>query len=170
MPLEMDNFIAIDVETANKELTSICSIGAVKVIDGTIVDRFYELIRPTPNYYLTRFSEEIHGISRSLTDSAPKFPEIWPKLKAFIGGLPLVAHNQQFDKGCLRATAKAYGLEWPDYKFYCTLNAARRTIPRAMCSSYSLPCLADFLGIPFNNHHNAIADAEAAAKIAMTLL
>ena len=46
----MDNFVAIDVETANGEPTSICAIGAVKVTDGVITDRFYELVRPTPNY------------------------------------------------------------------------------------------------------------------------
>ena len=47
----MENFVAIDVETANSEPTSICAIGAVKVIDGCIVDRFYELVKPEPEYY-----------------------------------------------------------------------------------------------------------------------
>ena len=45
----MDNFVAIDVETANGERTSVCSIGAVKVVDGAVADTFYELVRPTPN-------------------------------------------------------------------------------------------------------------------------
>ena len=39
----MDNFIAIDVETANNQPSSICAIGAVKVVDGVIADRFYQL-------------------------------------------------------------------------------------------------------------------------------
>lgn len=166
----MDNFVAIDVETANGEQTSICSIGAVKVIDGTITDRFYELVRPHPNYYITRFTKEIHGLSRADTDAAPKFPDVWPRLKTFIDGLPLVAHNKAFDEGCLRATAHYYGISWPYSKFLCTLVAARRSIPRTLCPSFSLPRLADFLEIPFTNHHCAIADAEACAKIAMTLL
>lgn len=166
----MDNFVAIDVETANGERTSICSIGAVKVIDGAIADRFYELVHPYPNYYISRFTEEIHGLSRADTDSAPKFPEVWLRLKTFIDGLPLVAHNKNFDEGCLRATARHYGIVWPSSEFMCTLAAARRNIPRTLCPSFSLPRLADFLGIPFSDHHCAIADAECCAKIAMTLL
>lgn len=166
----MDNFVAIDVETANGEPTSICAVGAVKVIGGAIADTFYTLVRPTPNYYFRRFTEEIHGISRTDTDPAPRFFEVWPQLHEFIGKLPLVAHNSPFDSSCLRATARHYGIQWPDNPFLCTLAASRRLIPRALISSHSLPYVAQFLGIPFTDHHNALADAEACAKIAMTLL
>ncbi len=166
----MDSFVAIDVETANNHRTSICAIGAVKVTDGVISGSFYRLVRPTPNYYFRHFTENIHGIGRQDTDTAPTFAEIWPELKKFIGNLPLVAHNKPFDQGCLKATAQAYGIEWPDTEFLCTLQRARTFIPRQLCGSYSLPYLAEFLGIPFDNHHNALADAEACAKIAMTIL
>ncbi len=47
----MENFASIDFETANKERTSVCSVGVVIVRDGEIVDTFYSLIRPEPNYY-----------------------------------------------------------------------------------------------------------------------
>lgn len=166
----MTDFVAIDVETANAERTSICAIGAVKVHDGAIVDRYYTFVKPTPNYYFTKFTEEIHGISRALTDTAPAFGEIWPELKRFIGSLPLVAHNCRFDRGCLRATAKAYGIEFPENPFLCTLEKSRSIIPKSLCGSHSLPYIANFLGIPFNNHHNALCDAEACAKIAMAIL
>ncbi|MCM1292683.1 MAG: 3'-5' exonuclease [Bacteroides sp.] len=166
----MQNFVAIDVETANSSPTSICSVGAVKVTEGIISDTFYTLVHPTPNYYFERFTKEIHGIDRSMTDDQPTFDQILPDLKTFIGRLPLVAHNAQFDRGCLRATAAHYGCIWPDNEFLCSLTAARRSIPRQMVGSYSLPYLANFLGIPFDNHHNALADAEACAKIAITLL
>ena len=69
----MDNFVAIDVETANAEPTSICAVGAVKVMDGSIVDRFYTLVRPYPNYYFRHFTENIHGIGRSDTDTQSTF-------------------------------------------------------------------------------------------------
>ena len=166
----MDNFVAIDVETANGERTSICAVGAVKVIDGAITDTFYRLVRPLPNYYFSKFTNEIHGISRVDTDHEPTFAGVWPSLSRFIGELPLVAHNKPFDQGCLRAAAKAYGIEFPDNPFFCTLQKARATFPRRLCPSFSLPYLAEFLGIPFDNHHNALADAEACAKIAMTIL
>lgn len=166
----MDNFVAIDVETANNQPTSICAIGAVKVVDGSIADTFYTLVRPTPNFYFRSFTENIHGIDRSHTDSAPDFAAVWPRLKAFIGNLPLVAHNRAFDRRCLLATAREYGIRWDAEPFYCTLVKARQTFPRTLCPSFSLPRLADFLGIPFHNHHNALADATACAKIAMVIL
>jgi len=166
----MNRFVAIDVETANANSSSICAVGAIKVDNGVITDKFYRLVRPYPNYYLQRFTDEIHGISRADTDQSPTFAGIWPELSRFIAGYPLVAHNMRFDKECLHATAKVYGINFPDTDFYCTLQAARKKIPRQLCSSFSLPHLADFLGIPFNNHHCAYADAEACAKIAIAIL
>ncbi len=166
----MENFVAIDVETANKEPSSICSIGAVKVENGVITDRFYQLVKPEPEYYFRYFTKQIHGIDKSMTEDAPTFDVVWRKLHRFIGRLPLVAHNKAFDEKCIRAAFRVYGMDYPDYPFFCTVQKARRTIPRTLCSSFSLPSLCDFLGIPFNNHHNAIADAEACAKIAMVIL
>lgn len=166
----MDNFVAVDVETANGEKSSICAVGAVKVVDGIIKDTFYRLVRPYPNYYYSHFTDNIHGIGRTDTDHQPTFGGIWNEFREFIGELPLVAHNKAFDQSCLRAAAKVYGIDFPPNDFFCTLQKARRSFPRQLCSSYSLPCLADFLGIPFDNHHNALADAEACAKIAIAIL
>jgi DNA polymerase-3 subunit epsilon len=166
----MNNFVAIDVETANYYPTSICAIGAVKVVDQCIVDRFYQLVKPEPNWYVRKFSEEIHGIYPKDTNNQPNFDYVWESLSNFIGDLPLVAHNKSFDERCIRATCRMYQIDFPENGFYCTLSKARREIPKQMCSSYSLPHLCDFLGIPFNNHHNALADAEACAKIAISIL
>lgn len=166
----MDNFVAIDVETANNHPTSICAIGAVKVVDGVITDRFYELVKPEPEYYNRYFTESIHGIGKADTENARTFDRVWADVNEFVGDLPLVAHNKRFDEGCIRAAHRAYGLDYPYYTFLCTLDKARRTIPRALIGSFSLPSLCEFLGIPFYNHHNAMADAEACAKIAMTIL
>lgn len=166
----MDNFVAVDVETANGERSSICAIGAVKVVDGIIAESFYRLVRPYPNYYYARFTECIHGIGRRDTDDQPTFAGVWNEFRDFIGDLPLVAHNKVFDQGCLRAAAKVYGIDFPSNDFLCTLQKARRTFPRQLCPSFSLPHLAEFLGIPFDNHHNALADAEACAKIAIAIL
>ncbi len=166
----MKSFVAIDVETANYNPTSICSIGAVKVVDGVVVARFHEYVKPEPNWYVRRFSEEIHGISRRQTDSARIFCDVWPDVEAFAEGLPFVAHNKAFDEKCIRECHRCYGMTYPDYPFYCTLQAARRSIPRGICPSYSLPRLCEFFAIPFYNHHDALADAEACARIAMAIL
>lgn len=167
----MDNFIAVDVETANQHRTSVCALGAVKVKDGVIVDSFYSLVHPYPNFYLSHFTDNIHGISRKDTDNAPPFNQVWNEFTKWAGNLPFVAHNSRFDRGCLNACLHHYGLEpLGNHPFFCTLEKARTTIPRSICASFSLPHLASFMGIPFHNHHNALADAEACAKIAITLL
>lgn len=166
----LDSFVAVDVETANNHPTSICAIGAVKVVNGMIVDRFYELVRPEPEYYFRHFTENIHGIGLEDTVDSRTFGEVWPDVVAMSGDLPLVAHNKAFDERCIRAACRVYRIDYHDPPFLCTLTAARRTIPRAVVGSFSLPVLADFFGIPFSNHHNALADAEACAKIAMAIL
>lgn len=166
----MDNFVAIDVETANAEPSSICAIGAVKVIDGCIVDRFYELVKTEPEYYFRHFTLNIHGIGRKDTENARVFSEVWRDVDRFIAGLPLVAHNKAFDERCIRAAHRVYHMDYPEYPFFCTCQAARRRFPRTLLSSYSLPYVCEFLGIPFENHHNALADASGCAKIAMTIL
>lgn len=135
-----------------------------------MVERFYELVKPEPEYYFRHFTENIHGIGRDMTEDSPTFDVTWRRLHRLIGSLPLVAHNKAFDEKCIREAFRVYQMDYPDYTFLCTLQKARRTIPRALCSSFSLPSLCDFLGIPFSNHHNALADAEACAKIAMTIL
>ena len=90
----MDDFVAIDVETANGERTSICAIGAVKVVNGYITDRFYELVKPEPEYYFRHFTLNIHGIGKEDTENARTFDKVWRDIDKMIDNLPLVAHNK----------------------------------------------------------------------------
>lgn len=162
----MRDFTAIDFETANGRRCSVCSVGAVIVRDGEIVDRFYSLIRPTPNYY-SYWTTEIHGLSQADTNAAPTFPEVWAELEPKIQGLPLVAHNRPFDESCLRAVFAEYGMEYPGYDFYCTLAASRRALD---LPSHQLHIVAEACGFNLENHHDALADAEACAAIALKIL
>ncbi len=164
----MRNFVAVDVETANENPSSICAIGAVKVIDGIVTDSRYSLICPEPNYY-KYFCTRVHGLTDSDTWNAPSFGSVWKDWEDWIGGLPLVAHNAPFDSKCIRSACRIYGLDEP-VEFLATLAEARRTIPRGMCPSKSLDSLCDFFGIPLEHHHNALDDALAAAKLAIILL
>ena len=101
------NFTAIDFETANYRPTSICSVGLVRVRQGQIVERIHRLVRPTPNYYVRRFTEEIHGIGFEDTCDQPAFPQVWAELAPCLEGFPLVAHNKAFDERVLRETLQA---------------------------------------------------------------
>ena len=168
----MKDFAAIDFETANGRPSSICSVGLVVVRGGEIVERLHRLIRPTPNYYYRFFTEQIHSICAEDTDDAPLFPEVWnAEVAPLIGRLPLVAHNAAFDERALRAAYEAYEMDYPaEYRFYCTLRAARRLFPKAEIGNHRLPTVCAWLGIPFEDHHQALADAEGCARIAMRIL
>jgi len=161
------DFAAIDFETANGQLSSVCSVGIVVVRDGVIAERIYGLIQPEPNYYLYQNSM-VHGLTSTDTDNAPVFSEVWKQIAPVIEGLPLVAHNKGFDEACLKAVFRTYQMDYPDYVFYCTLAASRRQLRHL--PNHQLPTVAEDCGYIMTNHHNALADAEACAEIALQLL
>lgn len=162
----MQNFAAIDFETANNHRSSVCSVGIVIVRDGKIVDKFYSLIKPEPEYY-TFWCSQVHGLSAEDTIDAPLFPDVWRQIKPKIEGLPLVAHNKGFDESCLKAVFQVYQMDYPDYEFHCTMLKARKLWPN---EKYNLNAVATKLGYNLANHHHALADAEACAVIALKIL
>jgi len=161
------DFAAIDFETANQELSSVCSVGIVVVRNSIITERFYSLIQPEPNYYCYSNSQ-VHGLTAEDTDNAKVFLEVWQEIEPFIENLPLVAHNKGFDESCLKAVFKTYRMDYPDYIFYCTLAASRRQLKHL--PNHQLHTVAEDCGYILTNHHNALADAEACAEIALQLL
>lgn len=163
----MKDFAAIDFEIANHERSSVCSVGIVIVRNGEIVDSFYSLINPEPNYY-NYWCSQVHGLTRKDTDSAPVFPEVWKQIEPLIEGLPLVAHNRPFDESCLKAVFRVYQMDYPAYPFYDTLSTARKVFPQL--ENHQLHTVAAVCGYQLNRHHHALADAEACAWIAREIL
>lgn len=163
----MRNFAAIDFETANSERSSICSIGVVIVKEGKIVDTYYSLVQPEPNYY-NYMCTRIHGLTQQDTEEAPVFSQVWKEIEPIIENLPLVAHNKAFDESCLKAAHRIYQLDYPDYEFHCTLIAARKAFPKSI--NHKLNTIATLCGYKLTNHHNALADAYACAHIALEIL
>lgn len=163
----MDNFAAIDFETANNQRCSICSVGVVIVRDGEFIDSFYSLIQPEPNYY-NYWCSKVHGLCHVDTDNAPVFPYVWAQIEPLIEGLPLVAHNQMFDESCLKAVFRVYQMDYPDYEFYDTLRASRQAFP--YLPNHKLHTVASACGFHLEHHHHALADAEACAWIAREIL
>lgn len=163
----MQDFAAIDFETANFERSSVCSVGVVIVRHGVIVDSFYSLIHPEPNYY-SYLCTRVHGILREDTESAPVFPDVWAQVAPKIEGLPLVAHNKGFDEGCLKAVFEVYCMDYPDYPFFDTLRASRIAMP--YLQDHKLSTVAAACGYNMEHHHHALADAEACAYIALQIL
>lgn len=163
----MINFAAIDFETANAQPESVCSVGIVIVRNGVIVDRLYSLIQPEPNYY-SYWNTQVHGLTCEDTDDACVFSEVWKQIAPKIEDLPLVAHNKSFDERCLKAAFRTYNMDYPDYKFYCTLKSSRKLFKQL--PNHQLHTVSAHCGFDLKDHHHALADAEACAQIALNTI
>ena len=163
----MQDFAAIDFETANNHRSSVCSVGVVIVRSGEIVDKFYSLIKPEPEYY-NYWCSQVHGLCAEDTEHAPVFPHVWRQIEPLIEGLPLVAHNKAFDESCLKAVFRVYQMDYPDYAFFDTLCVSQRELPHL--PNHQLHTVAAACGYSLQHHHHALADAEACAWIARELL
>lgn len=161
------NWVAIDFETAASERSSACAVGVTVVEAGRVVESSSWLIRPPGNRY-NHHNVRIHGITPEMTENAGSMADLWPTLSAYVEGRTLVAHNAAFDKGVLVASLGHHGIEEPRASFLCTLGLARKLYPEM--SSHTLPLVAARCGVRLGNHHDAAADAEAAAGIALTMV
>lgn len=149
------NFVAVDFETMTPQLTSACSVGLVKVLNGVIMKKVYTLIKPIPDGREER-NTHVHGITDDMVSEAPTFKDIFPWLKEFIGDLPIVCHNHGTDINVFKNCMEYYGLTGINYENYIdTYELYRKGLAE---------CCEDN-GIVLANHHDALADAEACAKL-----
>jgi len=152
-------FVAIDFETADYGADSACAVGLVRVERWTVVAREARLIRP-PRRYI-RFTY-LHGITWAQVESAPLFADVWPQLCPLLDGAEyFVAHNAGFDRGVLHACCALARLAVPRLPFMCSMREARE---KWGIRPTKLPDVCRFLGLSLN-HHDAVSDAEAAARI-----
>ncbi len=92
-------FVVFDIETTGFSNTNdkITEIGAVKIENFKIVDRFSELINPEKD--ISYKIQELTGITNELIKDKPTIEEVLPKFMEFVGDSVLVAHNAEFDTG-----------------------------------------------------------------------
>jgi DNA polymerase III subunit epsilon len=164
-PLLLDYFprgvVALDLEmTGLSPLNDhIIEIGAIKITpQREQVATFDQLVKPPVK--ISAANMAIHGITDQMVANSPAIKEVLPKLLAFVGELPLIAHNAKFDVGYLIAAIHHYGLEIPGCPIFCSCQLSRITF-RQM-SSHRLADLTTNLMIPLTNHHRAHGDAVAA--------
>jgi DNA polymerase-3 subunit epsilon len=159
-PLAADcAFVAIDFETADHGPDSACAVGLVRVEAMHIVRRETVLIRPPRRQF---FFTYIHGITWEMVEHASPFAEAWPRLAPMLDGAAfLAAHNAPFDRRVLTACCLAAELTMPAAPFLCTVRLARRSWGQRW---NDLATVCRRLGIGLN-HHNALSDAEACARI-----
>lgn len=156
------SFAAIDFETADYQRDSACSIGIVVVRGSRVVNRIHHFIRPPRARFVPMFIA-LHGITWAKVRKEKTFAELWPELEPILLGVDFVAaHNAAFDLSVLNACCATADAPKPLLPACCTVRVARQLwdLPR-----HKLPDVCQHLGIPLPNHHDALADAEACARI-----
>ena len=157
------DFTAIDFETANGSPASPCAVGLVRIRDSKIVDTIELLFQPPePHNWFSEANIRVHGITPKMLESAPGFSTALDRMLGFIDSDLLVAHNASFDMGVLAASASAVSQELPAIFYGCSLKIARKTYN---LDSYRLNAVAYAVGHEEFEHHNALADSEACARI-----
>ena len=156
-------FVAIDFETANSSPASPCAVGLVRVRDGKIQESLSMLFKPPFRHnWFHEGNIQVHGIRPEDIADSPDWEEVLPELLLFTEGLPLVAHNASFDMGVLRASAEEVNFDLPPLNYFCSLNISRRTYA---LESYRLNAVAYAIGHEEFQHHDALADSDACARI-----
>ena len=157
-----DSFVVFDIETTgfSASKNQIIEIGAVKMEQGEITDRFSTFVNPKePIPYRI---EELTGISDRMVMDAEGIEQILPRFLEFCKDSVLVAHNAGFDTGFIETKAKMLGIS-TDFTVVDTLSLARALLPDL--SRFKLDQVAKALNISLENHHRAVDDAECTAHI-----
>lgn len=162
----INNFIAIDFETANKYRSSACSMGLVIVNNGLITREWETLIKPQP-FFFSHWSTAIHGITPDKVMDAPTFEEVWSRIDSwFVKCDAIVAHNAPFDMNVLHACLEKAQIASHLPESICTYRLARKKLP--FLRNHKLNTVSEYFQIPLN-HHDALSDARAAAKLMLRL-
>jgi DNA polymerase-3 subunit epsilon len=155
------NFIAIDVETANADYSSICQIGIAEFQNGKIVDKWKTLINPED--YFDPFNVSIHGISEKDVKNAPTFNQIYEELKERLND-KITIHHMPFDRIAINRACDYYNLEHIKPKWLDSAKIVRRTWTDFAHSGYGLSNISKFLDLTFE-HHDALEDAIIAGLV-----
>jgi len=158
-----DTFVVFDIETTglSKETESITEIGAVKVVDGKIIDRFSTFVNPERP--IPAEITKLTGITNEMVADAPVITEILPKFLEFCQDAVLVAHNANFDTGFIRLNAeRKCGIEVKN-TVLDTLELSRALLPEL--KKHKLDIVCEQLGVSLEGHHRAVNDAEATAEV-----
>ncbi len=159
-----DTFVVFDLETTGFSpfKNRIIEIGAVKVQNGEILDRFSYFVNP--EVPIPFRIENLTGISDAMVQDADTIEVVLPEFLDFIGDAVLVAHNASFDMGFLEHNAFLIGME-REFASVDTVGLARVLLPNI--SKYTLDHVAKELKVSLENHHRAVDDAGATAEIFM---
>lgn len=157
-----ESYVVFDIETTGFSPVNdkIIEIGAVKVVNSKIVERFSEFVNPkVPIPYRI---EQLTSISDDMVIDAEEIDVILPKFLEFCKDSILVAHNADFDMSFIKAKSKEQGIDI-DFTYVDTMGLSRAFFPTQ--AKHNLDVLCKNMGVSNEHHHRAVDDAEATAQI-----
>ena len=160
-------YVVFDIETTGLKASAemITEIGAIKYIQGRVVDTFSQLVNPEK--HIPGEITELTGITDEMVAGKPKIDEVLPRFVEFCRGCKLVAHNAKFDTGFIDFQAQRLGIDFK-YETVDTLLLSRELFPEEKV--HKLDVVAKRLGVSLENHHRAVDDAQACCDILVKLM
>lgn len=162
-----DTYVVFDIETTgfSPVTNRIIEIGAVKVENGQITDRFSTFVNP--KVPIPFEIEKLTGINDSMVIDAETIENVLPRFLEFVKDAALVAHNANFDVSFIKENAKRQQIP-VDFTYVDTVGMARMLLTGQ--AKYTLDAVAKTLKISLDNHHRAVDDAECTAEIFIKLI
>ena len=162
------DYVMFDLETTGLDYISdrIVEIGAVKVVDGVIVDEFETMVNP--ECHISEAATQVNGITDDMVKDAPLIKEAMDGFLAFAGDMVLVGHNiEKFDLPFLQMAGARMGYGAISNDYVDTVILARQCMPEM--SSRSLGVLAEHFGFDTKGAHRALADVKINQKVYVCL-
>ena len=171
LPLEGTTYVVFDTETTGFNAAGgdqMIEIGAVKLKDGEIIDRFDELINP--GYHIPDHISELTCITDDMVKDSDTEEEVTKRFLSWVGACPLVAHNAKFDISFVSMAMKKYNLGEFNYTVLDTLELSH--ILDQAYARHSLSALVKRYNVPWEEdaHHRADYDAEGTAYVFAKML
>ena len=162
-----DTFVVFDLETTgfSPSKNQIIEIGAVKVVNGSITERFSTFVNP--KVPIPFEIEQLTSINDDMVLDAPTIDEILPKFMEFCQDAVMVAHNADFDMSFIKHNCSALGLEC-EKTVLDTVALSRVLLPAL--NRFKLDTVAKALNVSLAHHHRAVDDAACTAEIFVKLV
>lgn len=160
------DFVAVDVETANSHLASICQIGLASFKDGALTGEWKSYIDPQD--WFNPLNVAIHGIDERTVAGAPRLPEVAPELLSWLHARVAVCHTH-FDRVAVQRAFDKHGLGCPSCTWLDSARVARRAWSEFESQGYGLYNVCKHIGHEFT-HHDALEDAKAAAQVLLAAI
>lgn len=154
-------FVAVDVETANADLASICQIGVATFANGSLANQWQALVNPET--YFDPRNVRLHGIDEERVRTSPTLAVVAQSLSSLLAEHTIVTHGA-FDRIALSRAFERYSATLPQVVWLDTTRVVRRAWPEFSQRGYGLANVAKKFGIAFR-HHDALEDAKAAGEL-----